>query len=572
MNDSQNTYQRAIQWTFLIALVASFLKTVRIPSAYARAHYLFTYEHGLIKRGLIGTILKFLWAGATPQTKNNIIFYISLVVIIAFLIGIWLCCNFLLKRNPKNYALHLCLVAFTICPALFYTIHLIGFFDNIHYVLTLFCIYVILNNTRYNSIIVAVVSVIAMFIHEIYLFIALPSIMFAMLFKALNTSTNYKRLLAELLVVIVPSVAALVILTVIHNALDENSKNIFIQDFLKNRVVGLYENDSIFYSHFVSFDEHRKVMGNIWKNRGLHWRGIFVFLPTTFLLGFFCINKIAKLNIIKTNKAILILLCLIVILTPELLQIIAWDYERIIAFTSFVGFFCLVIVSSPKDSNSSSSALAIIASLGIIILNVSTDFPMFQGYRVRQYPEIVFTFKNELINLKLANDYKEPKSTLFPNSDFEYGNLKNWSASGEAMKFQPTYGDNAVARNQYEVPEGDWWIGTLENNPKKGIISGSIAGDSVKGKLVSCDFIIKHNKIAFLIGGGSDKENTYVAFLVEGKEIARFAGQNDELMKQQTIDVSAYKNKKAKIEIVDNSSEECGHINADDFGYADNSN
>ncbi len=43
-------------------------------------------------------------------------------------------------------------------------------------------------------------------------------------------------------------------------------------------------------------------------------------------------------------------------------------------------------------------------------------------------------------------------SLLFPNSDFEQGDLRNWTASGNAFQYQPTMGDNPTARLRMKHP------------------------------------------------------------------------------------------------------------------------
>ena len=53
---------------------------------------------------------------------------------------------------------------------------------------------------------------------------------------------------------------------------------------------------------------------------------------------------------------------------------------------------------------------------------------------------------------------------LFENSDFEKGDLTNWTAVGTAFEFQPTKGYNPTARgrNQPSRHQGEYWIGTFE--------------------------------------------------------------------------------------------------------------
>lgn len=158
----------------------------------------------------------------------------------------------------------------------------------------------------------------------------------------------------------------------------------------------------------------------------------------------------------------------------------------------------------------------------------------------------------------------------FPNSDFEFGDLTNWTASGEAFKCQPTWGDNTEARKRESARmQGQFWIGTHENNPKEANRPGRTQGDKPRGKLVSQEFPITHKYLTFLIGGGSNPQQLYVEILVDGKPVKRKTGGNSETMRRDAVDLRAYQGKTARIRIVDQDSRGWGHINADDFRWSD---
>ena len=160
---------------------------------------------------------------------------------------------------------------------------------------------------------------------------------------------------------------------------------------------------------------------------------------------------------------------------------------------------------------------------------------------------------------------------VFSNSDFEQGDLTNWTAQGQAFQSQPTCGDNVAARKRDKaLHTGNFWIGTFEKCPRgETSRAGSIQGDGPTGILTSIPFEITHKYITFRIGGGRDAEHLYVAFFVEGKEIARFTGNNAEGMREQCVDLRPYRGKTAQIKIVDASDGQWGHINADDFQWCD---
>jgi hypothetical protein len=161
---------------------------------------------------------------------------------------------------------------------------------------------------------------------------------------------------------------------------------------------------------------------------------------------------------------------------------------------------------------------------------------------------------------------------LFANSDFEMGDLTNWTAEGNAFDFQPTKGDNPTARGRKSQPsqhQGDFWIGTFEKY--QGAAKqrpGKTQGDKPTGTLTSVTFEIKGDKISFLVGGGKSKDREMVSLLVDGQGVFQAMGKRKETLQPVVWDVSAYKGKNAQIIIKDAHPGGWGHINADDFRYA----
>lgn len=164
------------------------------------------------------------------------------------------------------------------------------------------------------------------------------------------------------------------------------------------------------------------------------------------------------------------------------------------------------------------------------------------------------------------------RNLLFENSDFEYGDLTNWQTdSGDAFLYQPTLGDNVLARQRGNSKHaGKYWIGTYERyNERTGTKPGRVQGDRPMGTLTSIPFVIKSDKISFLIGGGRRITSLYAALVVDGQEILKTTGFNSENMRRVTWDVSRFKNRTAQIRIQDQSFQAFGHINVDDFRYAE---
>jgi hypothetical protein len=160
---------------------------------------------------------------------------------------------------------------------------------------------------------------------------------------------------------------------------------------------------------------------------------------------------------------------------------------------------------------------------------------------------------------------------LFENSDFEEGTFKNWNASGDAFASLPSKGDNRKAGRNIgpSLYQGNYWLDTNKGLfRKEETVPEGIQRENRTGILESRPFIIKNNKISFLVGGGSEneKENIYVALAIDGKQVLITGGHNSEEMRPVIWDVRRrWIGKEAKIIIVDLNNRK--HIAADYFHY-----
>lgn len=160
---------------------------------------------------------------------------------------------------------------------------------------------------------------------------------------------------------------------------------------------------------------------------------------------------------------------------------------------------------------------------------------------------------------------------LFPNSDFESGNLANWTASGTAFTTrQPTFGDNTAARGNVSCnKQGDYWIGTYENYDGVNGSPGNVRGDGATGTLTSPSFTIQKRYITFLIGGGNHPGLTGVKLVCEGQDYPTASGADTESMAAVTFDAQALLGKSANLVIFDQATGGWGHINVDHFQASD---
>jgi putative membrane-bound dehydrogenase-like protein len=146
------------------------------------------------------------------------------------------------------------------------------------------------------------------------------------------------------------------------------------------------------------------------------------------------------------------------------------------------------------------------------------------------------------------------------NTDFETGDLRDWTSEDAAFARQPVRGDLSAARQREPSRHrGDYWIGGYE-----------LAGDGPHGELLSAPFKVTKPWASFLVGGGAG-EGTAVELVRDGEpqSFFRCTGANFESMQPIAVDLHAELGAAIRIRLVDDSSDGWGHLNFDDFRVHD---
>ncbi len=149
---------------------------------------------------------------------------------------------------------------------------------------------------------------------------------------------------------------------------------------------------------------------------------------------------------------------------------------------------------------------------------------------------------------------------------------KDWNlVSGVAFAFQPTFGENLIARGESVSVgfEGRCWIGSKERyqGPLMYGSPGSYMGDPATGLIRSNPFIITGNSMNLLVSGGNFPDECYVALVdsATGEFFFKETGKNSDVLSRRYWDLVGYKGRKVYIEIADLATDSFGHINVDDI-------
>lgn len=156
---------------------------------------------------------------------------------------------------------------------------------------------------------------------------------------------------------------------------------------------------------------------------------------------------------------------------------------------------------------------------------------------------------------EFLNERSAPRSEVVL-ADFEGASYGDWKPSGDAFGTGPAKGTLA---DQNRV---SGFVG-------KGLVNTFYKGDATTGRLTSPEFTIQRDFINFKIGGGNQSGKACINLLVDGRVVRSSTGLNDERLLWETWNVRQFADKKARIEIVDETTGGWGHINIDQIVLAD---
>ena len=260
-----------------------------------------------------------------------------------------------------------------------------------------------------------------------------------------------------------------------------------------------------------------------------------------------------------------------------------------------------VLVPFWKGNNCEDCDGFVVSVLSIVPPSLDVDIvhshqPFFEEYEVQPADVVSTDFIGSSLSLdgpQAIIGSKQSAAKTRTVWDFETGDLTGWIATGDAFRYQPTYGDNSKFRPVYDGygseathpkgnPQtshlvGNYYIGTFEKrpgnrsdgfqtpSPEYGM--GSTQGDEPTGTLTSEPFLCLGERISFRIGGGCNHLTAYVELLLDGYPSLRATGKCNEGMEQVHWDVSTFIGRSCQIRIVDNGSKQWDHINVDQFDF-----
>jgi arabinofuranosyltransferase len=135
---------------------------------------------------------------------------------------------------------------------------------------------------------------------------------------------------------------------------------------------------------------------------------------------------------------------------------------------------------------------------------------------------------------------------------FEASEAARWTAFGSAFEHWPS------ARRPPNQNPGAGEAGSHVNSFDEAF------GDLPTGRLLSAPFDLVGDLMVSRVGGGFDPQRLVVSLLVDGQRVFFETGFDSENLSRRTWPIAPYKGKRARLEIVDDSSGQTGHILVDE--------
>lgn len=174
--------------------------------------------------------------------------------------------------------------------------------------------------------------------------------------------------------------------------------------------------------------------------------------------------------------------------------------------------------------------------------------------RVEKGACLVLTNDDQSLLASLGKKDRDDDIEVF--EDWESGTYDGWMIEGDC------FGDAPVTGTQPNQNTVTGWQGTYFVNTYNGT-------DGTQGTATSRTFTVQRRFIHLMVGGGSHRGQTCVNLVVNGAVVDSATGNNRELLRPVTWDVTNYIGKEAHIEIVDRHTGGWGHILVDRIVFSD---
>ena len=373
-------------FVILAIFFLSILRGIRFPNIWSYSHFLFNYDFGFTKRGLIGEIISQVNNPYLISYEFFFIFSLAIFAINVILLSIVIR-DFVNSRNPVLIGSSLVFVS---SVAVVFLSHSIGYFDHIGLLIALVTLKI---SGFYKKILFLLPSMtFALIAHEAILIIFFPVIFMSLLFS-IKPEGSIKKVVTLGLFSALSFTLVLFISGFTLKPLETHKMFINLQAEidhpLRKDAFDVLQRDS---------KTNYQIMQNLWSDINRFIRLIESFLVTIPVFSVFIYFSLLFLRTSKVKFG-LIILSILASVSPLLLHFFGWDIHRWNTLAVTTSFLMLYVVHSSKTNNQSVAISRNIYPifLLLIFLNGISQIGLFDGYYVKQFP--FFEHQGYIFNL-----------------------------------------------------------------------------------------------------------------------------------------------------------------------------
>jgi len=352
------------------ALVATVMRTIRGPNDWAEAHWLLDYRFGFVKRGLVGQLLTWVTSLLGMPVSEGLIGGIAVTICVGFcLLLLVLACR-IAKEASWSPAVVAAMVAFLTSPFLAMTGHVVGYYDHVFLPLGVLSVWLVLRGKLWAG---AVVQAVALLIHESCAVLIYPVFALACLLHAGRTESGARP--PSLLPLLLPFAMAVVMAIVLATPPEG-----FVPSF-----AGYLKTFPFVQNGFDSNTPWMIAMspGRAWElvttqvpgkptqaDRMTQASAYGLVLPTMIALLVSFAQR-ARLPASLESGAVAV-----VVLAPQVMHFIAWDFERIWTYSILMAFLVVWLYSEARRFEHREQVGVFTASLLAVAANLVMETPL----------------------------------------------------------------------------------------------------------------------------------------------------------------------------------------------------
>jgi hypothetical protein len=329
---------------YLVTVIAVYIRSGKSINNFAFVHWFVTYENGYIKRGLAGTLLQVEWlAAALAIPAADIVHCVSLIVLGVFYLSIVVICSKISRLGKTTFIiLPVVLTSASLAVVTRYT----GYLDHLVFLLIIAAAFLLMHKLDYFAILLCGLG---MLIHESMIVFCVPLLVFFILINTFLSgqykivSTDNKRT-ALLLLAMVLLLLCLLILQSYWISIDG----------ITNYLTLIYKRNGFWGGPGNMVDVFSKSFVDWYASESPYFLqrvfSVYGFISTVIPVLFINTTLYFLIRSRYEYATVFYLLASLTCLTPVLLFLVAWDYDRIWSYPVILCIIFIWLVSNKVET------------------------------------------------------------------------------------------------------------------------------------------------------------------------------------------------------------------------------